>query len=642
MEYHVSKSGNDSFSGTIDKPFLTISKAASVLDECDTVIVHEGLYRECVIVQRGARNAGGAITFAAADGEKVVISGSEEINNWENLNSGIYKTVIPNSFFDSYNPYIENIWGDWLNRPLEKLLHTGQVYINGIPLTESPDMKSMTENTWYCEADEDYTYIYANFGNANPYENLIEINVRKSCFSAGNSFINHIVVRGFEICHAATNWSPPTSEQTGAICANWCKGWIIENNTVHHSRCCGICIGKDKTGGHNLKTLYQRKTGHLSQLEVVFDSLGKGWSKELVGSHIVRNNIIYDCGQTGIVGHMGCAFSEVYGNHIYNIADGKEYMGAETAGIKLHAAIDTYIHNNNIHGCIKGMWLDWQAQGLRISSNLMFDNIDEDIMLEVNHGPHMIDNNILLSDVSITNLSQGGAYVHNLIGGNLFIEKVLDRYTPCHVAHSTQVKNVVITYDGDDRWYNNIFSSKRNSDGGMIGVESYKGYIITEEEEEYFKSRFEACTAGTEYYNGAPVSMDEYIKRCGNSDERNDISLPVYINGNSYTFGAKSFDCEENNAVSDTDIGCSIIQEDGSWYLVININKDCLVDSTEIIGKKQLNNAVFSEADFENPDGSELVINKDYLGKKRSTTPTVGPFENLTTGQHKILVWSCK
>lgn len=50
-----------------------------------------------------------------------------------------------------------------------------------------------------------------------------------------------------------------------------------------------------------------------------------GWSRETVGSHIIRNNIIYDCGQNAIVGNMGGAFSEIYGNHIYNIGNKHEF-----------------------------------------------------------------------------------------------------------------------------------------------------------------------------------------------------------------------------------------------------------------------------------------------------------------------------
>ncbi|MEV0005172.1 hypothetical protein AB0H28_23200 [Micromonospora sp. NPDC050980] len=47
----------------------------------------------------------------------------------------------------------------------------------------------------------------------------------------------------------------------------------------------------------------------------------------------------------------------------------REFYGYEIAGIKLHAAIDVVIRHNRIHGCSLGTWLDWQAQGTRLSRN---------------------------------------------------------------------------------------------------------------------------------------------------------------------------------------------------------------------------------------------------------------------------------
>ena len=60
---------------------------------------------------------------------------------------------------------------------------------------------------------------------------------------------------------------------------------------------------------------------------------------------------------------MGGAFSDIVRNHIHHINIRGEFSGAEMAGIKLHAAIDTNIENNVIHDCNRGLWLDWEAQG---------------------------------------------------------------------------------------------------------------------------------------------------------------------------------------------------------------------------------------------------------------------------------------
>ena len=87
---------------------------------------------------------------------------------------------------------------------------------------------------------------------------------------------------------------------------------------------------------------------------MIFSNLRDGWNKEHVGSHTVRDNEIYNCGQAGIIGCMGGAFSRIVHNHIHHINVRQEISGAEIAGIKLHAAIDVMIERNFIHGLYPG------------------------------------------------------------------------------------------------------------------------------------------------------------------------------------------------------------------------------------------------------------------------------------------------
>jgi alpha-L-arabinofuranosidase len=92
-----------------------------------------------------------------------------------------------------------------------------------------------------------------------------------------------------------------------------------------------------------------------------------GWTKEKIGHHIVRNNSIYDCGKAGIVRSLGAAFSTVTGNSIHDIHVRRLFSGAEIAGIKFHGAIDVQIAHNQIYRTPLGLWLDWMAQGTRVS-----------------------------------------------------------------------------------------------------------------------------------------------------------------------------------------------------------------------------------------------------------------------------------
>lgn len=83
IEYHVSVNGCDRAEGSRENPFRTISRAAAIAETGDRVIVHEGVYREWVKPAHTGYSNISRITYEAAEGEKVVIKGSERIQNWE-------------------------------------------------------------------------------------------------------------------------------------------------------------------------------------------------------------------------------------------------------------------------------------------------------------------------------------------------------------------------------------------------------------------------------------------------------------------------------------------------------------------------------------------------------------------------------
>ena len=622
MIYHVAKNGSNKNAGTYEAPFLTISYAAKLLEEGDTVIVHEGIYRETVSPERGARSEFQRITYEAAEGEKVVIKGSEIVSGWKN-EGACYSVKVNNELFGDWNPYAELIDGDWMQKPLDpvtgkSLRHTGCVYINNEALIEVSTTEELesTEMTWLATVKDEETIIYANFGGKDPTSSTVEINVRKTCFCPEKTGVNYITVRGFEIAHTANPWSPPTSGQVGAINVNWAKGWIIEENTVHDAKTCGICVGKYASVNDQLYNRYHRKAGYVYQMEAVFEAIEKGWCKENIGSHIIRNNTIYDCGQNGIVGHMGGAFSEIYGNDIYGIGRRHEYYGYEIAGIKLHAALDTQIHHNHIHDCTMGTWLDWQAQGIRLHSNLYHHN-NSDLWLEVTHGPCLIDNNIFGSKQSLLNAAQGTAYVHNIFMGGIYKYDVLQRSTPYHFPHTTAIKGFSLTYSGDDRFYNNIFAN-----------------TMGEENERY--------KLGTGNYEGSPDSLEEYIETVMTKHGKGDVEYytrekqPVFMAHNYYGDGVSAYERDTTSVKTELATDANIVEEDGAVYLEMTLAKEFADIEAEIITTEKLGMPRISEAMFENPDGTHIRISRDMFGTLRSKIPTVGPIEGLGAGKVKI------
>ncbi|MBN1387817.1 MAG: right-handed parallel beta-helix repeat-containing protein [Bacteroidales bacterium] len=603
-EYHVSKYGNDKNNGSVESPFLTIQAAANISRPGDIIIVHEGVYREWIIPPLGGNSDTERIVYTSAEGEKVEIKGSEIINEWERFKGTVWKAKISNSFFGDYNPYKDIISGDWFNDN-NRVHHTGEVYLNGKSLWEKPILEEVlnpvaemdnfdpegSKYTWYCESDDEYTYIYANFHDADPNNELVEINVRKSCFYPVKTGINYIIVRGFHMEQAATQWAPPTAEQPGLIGTNWGKGWIIENNIIRNSKCSGITLGKH--GDEYDNTSENSAEGYV---ETIKRALTRGWSKENIGSHIIRNNTISECGQTGICGSMGAVFSTIENNNIFNIWTKRQWGGAEMGGIKIHSSIDMRILNNRLVNCHRGLWLDWMAQGTIVTGNLLYDNSSDDLFVEVNHGPFLIENNILLSEVSIRDWSEGGAFVHNLIAGKIEL-RPQSRETPFQLPHSTEIGGLRKTLGGDNRYYNNIFTCNgETNQRGEPGMAAYKN-----------------------------------------------TKLPMFVDGNVYLNKAEAYHNEPNSLKLDYDPGLEIKDQEDEVFLFLNVDEEILKMNNQLVSTDLLGTAKIPDQAYTYPDGTDIKIDRDFFGYERSKrNPVPGPFEKLKPGMNTLKLWPGK
>ena len=282
----------------------------------DTITVHAGTYREWVSPANGGTEEKRIVYRSAGDGE-VIISGAEQVKDWREEGDNVWSTEVDNTIFTIRNPFKEELYGDW-------------VFEGAFVLQ------------WYAEVGETKTKIWANFGGKDPRCENVEINVRPYCFWPEKTGCNYITVKGFTLCQASPQWAPPTALQEGLIGPHWSKGWIIEDNLVFESKCAGISLGKEISTGNNEWSNQKYKGGTQREQEVIFRALQSNWNKKHIGSHIVRNNVIHDCEQAGVVGHLGCAFSQIYKNRIYNIHHKRIFHGAEVAGIKLYVTALTW------------------------------------------------------------------------------------------------------------------------------------------------------------------------------------------------------------------------------------------------------------------------------------------------------------
>lgn len=565
-EIHVAKTGDDHNRGGLESPFLTIGKAAAVAQPGDTVTVHGGTYREWVKPPRGGKDENSRIVYRAAAGEEVLIKGSEQITSWVHQGDGVWMVELPNRFFGDYNPYALTISGGWLL--YGQWLHRGDVYLDGEAFREQKSLEEVKQQgqSWYCQATGDNTRIWANFGNADPNARLAEINVRESVFMPEQSGLKYITVDGFRLSHSAENWQPPGLEsQTGLIGPRMGKHWIIENCTVTNARCVGISLGQ--APGVDYADI------------------------DAFGAHIVRNNVVRRCGEAGIAGQKGATRCLVAGNLIEETNYRKEFGGWETAAIKFHESVDTVIRGNLIRGVYYqkygafGIWMDWGNQGTRISGNIIYDTQAASVFLEMNHGPILVDNNVLIGQ-GVRSNSEGCVFAHNLLVDCKF-EMVSDtgRSSQYYQPHTRILVARKHGVPADDKWYNNIFVRR-----GLEGVKQAPGYA----------SDYNAFVEGAEKSSFGDEHSIVDSRSGGFSREDSPLGVSIRIHVNEAVVGLK-----------------------GPW-----------VDG-ELIGALPTVRQTIEDA-----FGRPIRVDADMFGRKRAA-PAAGPLASLAPGEN-ALDWSAK
>ena len=651
MLYYVNVNASKDGNGSKEMPFRYINDAAKIAKAGDEVIVAPGIYREYVNPVNGG-TADQRITYRSEEKLGAIITGAEELNTWELYEGNVYKAEVDNGVFGSYNPYTTHVCGDWYFAP--KIRHTGAVFLNDLMMYETATLEeciageadpcawNQEESTfkWFTEQKDGKTVLYANFQGKNPANEKIEISVRRNCFFPDKPGKGYITVSGFVITKGATTWAPPAAFQDGLIGPHWSKGWIIEDCEVSNSRCCGISLGKYRDPENDMY-FYTKQVKSPTQMErdAVCRGQFHGWLKEKVGSHIIRRCHVHHCEQTGIVGRMGGVFSTIEDCHIHHICNSQQLGGAETAGIKLHAAIDVTIRRNHIHHSIMGVWLDWEAQGARITQNLVHDNFrpkgrtpaqgamfSNDIFIEVGHGPTLIDNNILMSRVSVVMPSEGIACVHNLMLGsfgliNSGVDSIVNgqrepRYTPYHIRHRTEVAGFMTILHGDDRFYNNIFvqlypilnpdKAPKDCDNEVVGTKAFDIFPSYEE----WIAQFD-------------FSKDPDM---GALAEAHFGHLPVWCKGNAFFNGAVVGRHEKDYLENTEDkITVELVEKEGYYCLKTNIFSFLEGFNDGIITSDILGCAFEPEQRFENTDGTPITFDRDFLGNHRGLSTIPGP-----------------
>jgi hypothetical protein len=393
----------DANAGTAERPFLTINRAARVLQPGERVVIRTGVYRERVDPECGGTGPDKIISYEAAPGAQVVVKGSRLAKSeWEpsigfkleapaaaRAKIKIYQRRLDDLDFRGYNPFgMASIMQDrvYLKPKPEELwkhlVRRGMVFVDGRRLMQVELYQDLgaADGAFWCEHDG--LAIHVRFpGDADPARHEVELAVQEQVFGSRTRGLAYIRIKGIAFEHAANAFPVP---QRGMVSLNRGHHWIIEDCSMSHANGVALDIG------------------------------AQDWDMEtpaVVGCAIVRRNHIDDVGVCGIAG-MAVQETLIDSNLIEHVGYQDVELAWETGGIKLHQAVNCLLRRNVIRHTIhaEAIWLDYKNSNTRITGNVMGDNLETlrgGIYLEASQFPNMIDNNIIWK---ATEGAGGGSY----------------------------------------------------------------------------------------------------------------------------------------------------------------------------------------------------------------------------------------
>jgi parallel beta-helix repeat protein len=392
--YHVAQThpkADDNNPGTEELPWKTIQKSAESLRPGDTVIIHDGTYREFVRPFLGGKSYDRMITYCAATNEKPILKGSDEWNpKWKNEGNGLWSAQYYRHPWD--NP---ESWTNPNNGPMHR---AEQVFVDGKLLTHVSTFEELNTQIDSLFTDDESGRLWIHIDKS-PSERFIERSMRQQIFAPAVRGLGYVRVQGLTMLHACApesngdNWNIIGHRAVMSVRVG--HNWIIEDNIIEWGNAQGLDIGGEGWGP---------------------DVSGQPILGDLSGFHQVRRNRVNYNGVAGIVGWGGREQSLLIEDNEteFNCQKGNFYA-YEAAGIKIHNAEDCILRRNRCHGNNAfGIWLDSLCKRNRVTQNILTENMGAGFFFEVSAGPTLADNNVIIGSRDAVGSEWGeGIYSHD-------------------------------------------------------------------------------------------------------------------------------------------------------------------------------------------------------------------------------------
>jgi len=438
--YADGTNGNDLNNGTATNPYKTISKAVSVANAGDTVIIQEGTYREYIVIINSGTQVN-PIIIKGAPGKKVYIKGSNKIIGWISQGNGLWKKT-------GWGVNSQQLFVD--GKPLQQIgsnsyWHTqpwGSSYI--LPPVGS-GIADIFPGSFYYSAETQKLYCMLK-DKSDPNIHFMEASVRDRVMHAINDFINYITIQNLNFSHANISriWDD------GLLCMSG-RGWVVENCTFNYGDFSGLKINgyqhkirrcrMENNGDSGVYIYHGPFSDNKPRQDILLEDLiitgnnyrlfasswAAGGMKNIPGSRYVTvrgcyvadnhgNGIWFDRDRGGIVIENNIVVNNDGSGIFYEISgpsDLDEFgavirnnivVGSSTQGIYIAASNGTIVENNTlyknwagvvVHGMPRDDHPELELKNNIVRNNIISESTKRDLVVYIGKksGNNIINNN---------------------------------------------------------------------------------------------------------------------------------------------------------------------------------------------------------------------------------------------------------
>jgi len=336
----------------------TIARAAALVEPGDTVIIHSGVYREAVVIEKNGK-PDNPITFKSAAGADVVMTGADRISEWTKLSGEdhIYSTPWPHKFitWNQHHTHPDDDYHRLIGR-------CEQVFVNGYALRQVLERGKLAGGTFYVDLDGERLYVWSyDNQDVSSSKAMVEASVRDTILAVKGDYV---VIKGIRFRYAASRAQRGAVEFSGNHLA-------IDDCVFEYTNASGAAFrGEDIT----VRRCAFQNNGQL----------GFGVSQ----AHRLRMD--------------GCT---VRNNNIKGFNRGWEAGGNKIClarGVVLENC--TFVENRG-----NGIWFDIGNEDCTVHNCLIAFNEDAGIFYEISYGLHAHDNVIVGNGLAGTSSAWGAS-----------------------------------------------------------------------------------------------------------------------------------------------------------------------------------------------------------------------------------------